>query len=320
MHFSQGKHGKWVLKAKISQGNLQQARGIAVFENGCIAIADEMQKCVLKYFLSVNGVTSTHLIRVGQSDMEEQLGLREDDELRNDSWRNDDYHKYVSKVHTKDVAVTSRGRAVAIFMPKEYSNNLVIAAEGPNRYYTAISDSHDCTCVTADSSGLIYTGHNGYGGNIKIFAASTGKFVKRISNDHMKDVRFIACTQNTPRKLLATHDDGLKMYDLEGKTLFHVNPSIGGTGGETAGKAARALGVTCDEDDNVYLAVSFIEDNTGHIHKYSPTLVFQECIAQGLLQPQGMDYAKGCLYVANSDSFLVFRQENLNAEQQASQQ
>ena len=303
--FSRG-HGKWVQQGRITSGDLQQASGIAVYKNGDIAVADPMKKCVIKYFMS----TIKQNTYIEHCKCKKLIG-----------YGNYDAHDYASKLEFRDVAVTSRDHAVMPFMLNEAQHALLTIAYSNDKLQGTQLISSSITgfsSVTADSDGLIYAG--AICGYIAILSPNEleGMPVKTINVQ--SDIVYLACMQSRPRKLLVTHHKDLKMYDLEGNVLFHVNPSIGGTGTETAGKAARALGVTCDEDDNVYLAVSFVEDNTGHIHKYSPRLEFQECIAQGLLQPQGMDYAKGCLYVATPDSFLVFRQENLNAEQQTSQQ
>ena len=132
--------------------------------------------------------------------------------------------------------------------------------------------------------------------------------------------QFIACTKDCKnRKVLVTHHSGCICGYFEHKELFTVIPCIDGS-------KSKACGITCDENDNVYVGVSHIEENTGHIHKYSLThdagsppkysLVFQECIAKGLLQPQGMDYANGCLYVANTRSVLIFSQKDMEQQMQ----
>ena len=78
-------------------------------------------------------------------------------------------------------------------------------------------------------------------------------------------------------------------------------------------KPALPKGVACDDDHNIYIAISRTDDtekknvyyDTGEVHKYSCDGKFQECIRKGLLHPRGLTWHNGSLYIANTHSVVV---------------
>ena len=75
-------------------------------------------------------------------------------------------------------------------------------------------------------------------------------------------------------------------------------------------------GITCDSNDDVYIAVKKVNEstgygiaNTGHIHQYDRNGVFIRCIIRDLYCPHGLAMSKGKLYIANDTSILVYSQE-----------
>lgn len=80
------------------------------------------------------------------------------------------------------------------------------------------------------------------------------------------------------------------------------------------GKPGLPKGIACDDGNNIYIAVSRLDDSgdnknvftdTGHIHQYSPTGKFERCIFKGLYHPRGLAWNNGSLFVANTRSVVI---------------
>ena len=300
-------------KVKHTIGDFKMARGIAVDKKGNFAVTDTMQKKVLLYKADCRETKPQTLLHA-HNDQQLITKAIHDSALP-------------VNVDPRDVCLTSRHQAVAILLPRYYyrPDIKLLAIEYQGDYskfpssltkYASI-DHSEPSCLTIES-GIIYVGSDS---KVDMYKANGFEHVDTITITGVP--RFIACTKRDPknRKVLVTHSNfGIQGYNGD-KELFTVIPSIDGS-------KARAYGIACDENDNVYVGVSLMEENTGHIHKYSLnhepgsppkySLVFQECIAQGLLQPQGMDYANRCLYVVDTNSVLIFGPKVV--EQQVSQQ
>ena len=68
-------------------------------------------------------------------------------------------------------------------------------------------------------------------------------------------------------------------------------------------------GIVCDSHDNIIIALHPYEtNNKGHIHKYSPTGAFIECIAKGLYRPRDLSITHdgSTMAVANMYSVILY--------------
>ena len=83
------------------------------------------------------------------------------------------------------------------------------------------------------------------------------------------------------------------------------------------GKEGGPDGITCDSNDDLFIAVMQVMDesdsswylNTGHIHQYDSNGTFTRCIIRDLYCPIGLAMYNGKLYIANDKSILVYCQE-----------
>ena len=104
------------------------------------------------------------------------------------------------------------------------------------------------------------------------------------------------------RKVIGMTRDGKVVFTLD---RFVVN-----------GEGGAPDGITCDSNDDVYIAVSKVNEstgytiyNTGHIHQYDSNGVFIRCIIRDLYSANALAMSKGKLYIANGTSILVYSQE-----------
>ena len=104
------------------------------------------------------------------------------------------------------------------------------------------------------------------------------------------------------RKVIGMTRDGRVMFTLD---TFVVN-----------GKGGMPSGITCDSNDDVYIAVVHLNEstgcafhNTGHIHQYDNNGTFIKCVIRDLYIPYDLAMSKGKLYIANKTSILVYSQE-----------
>ncbi|XP_072045000.1 uncharacterized protein [Amphiura filiformis] len=101
--------------------------------------------------------------------------------------------------------------------------------------------------------------------------------------------------------------------DDSGNEVFSFIPKIDE---DMAGGHVVPLGIVCDEKDYIYVAMlrvakSATVDNTGHIHRYSPTGTFLQSIARGLYNPSDLSIAPdGSLVVADETSILKYTLKN----------
>ncbi|XP_072024604.1 uncharacterized protein [Amphiura filiformis] len=100
--------------------------------------------------------------------------------------------------------------------------------------------------------------------------------------------------------------------DYTGKEMFRFKPRMQQYEGDTNGTdRSPPRGIVCDDEDNIYIAMDpgiFGVYNEGHIHKYSSTGTFLQCIAKGLHNPCDLSMTRdGSLVVANIKSILIFK-------------
>ena len=104
------------------------------------------------------------------------------------------------------------------------------------------------------------------------------------------------------RKVIGMTRDGKVIFTLD---TFVVN-----------GEGGVPSGITCDSNDDVYIAVGQVNEstgngilNTGHIHQYDSNGAFIRCIIRDLYAPRGITMSKGNIYIANETSILVYGQD-----------
>ena len=93
--------------------------------------------------------------------------------------------------------------------------------------------------------------------------------------------------------------------DYSGNEVFSFTPWIDE---DVTRKGVWSGGIVCDDEDYIYIAMCVAgRENTGHIHKYSPTGGFLQCIAQGLYWPFDLSFSPdGSLMIANANSVLKY--------------
>ncbi|XP_072014845.1 uncharacterized protein [Amphiura filiformis] len=93
--------------------------------------------------------------------------------------------------------------------------------------------------------------------------------------------------------------------DYSGNEVFSFTPKVDE---DVNGGGVVSHGIVCDDNDNIYVAmmISALVYDTGHIHRYSPTGAFIQCIVRGLYSPLDLSMTPdGSLVVANDKSIEV---------------
>ncbi|XP_072021685.1 uncharacterized protein [Amphiura filiformis] len=92
--------------------------------------------------------------------------------------------------------------------------------------------------------------------------------------------------------------------DYSGNEVFSFTPKIVQ---DMTGRQSVSHGILCDHNDNIYVAMSRCEYNTGHIHAYSPKGEFLQCLTTRLYSPLDLSMTPGgSLVVANETSILKY--------------
>ncbi|XP_072037249.1 mitogen-activated protein kinase kinase kinase 9-like [Amphiura filiformis] len=99
--------------------------------------------------------------------------------------------------------------------------------------------------------------------------------------------------------------------DYLGHEVFSFTPKIDED--LSIGNNVRPRGIVCDEYDNIYTIMKASKgfksfENTGHLHKYSPTGGFLGCLAKGLYKPSGLAITTdgSALKIADHNSILTY--------------
>ena len=94
--------------------------------------------------------------------------------------------------------------------------------------------------------------------------------------------------------------------DYTGKEVFTFTPTIDE---DLKNRWVWAQGIVCDEYNNIYVGLRVMgTDNSGHIHKYSPTGRFIACIVRGLYMIKKLDIATdGSLVVADWRAIRIYK-------------
>ncbi|XP_072024513.1 uncharacterized protein [Amphiura filiformis] len=94
--------------------------------------------------------------------------------------------------------------------------------------------------------------------------------------------------------------------DYSGNEVFTFTPEFDD---DLTGRKVIPYGIGCNDSNNIYVAMDpgMLVYNRGHIHRYSPTGVFLQCIAKGLYNPCDLSMTPdGSLMVANGKSILKY--------------
>ncbi len=160
-------------------------------------------------------------------------------------------------------------------------------------------------------------------GVITVHTCPGGKISSQIKLPKVRRNNFlnIMVTVNSKKHILLHYSPHISecsrvvAMDYSGNELYHFTPMID----EDVSKGWLCPGdMVCDSDDNVFIALlveersntgkSIAKLNTGHIHKYSPTGVFLQCIDRGLHWPIGLTMAPdgSSIAVANVATILTY--------------
>ncbi|XP_072045243.1 uncharacterized protein [Amphiura filiformis] len=101
--------------------------------------------------------------------------------------------------------------------------------------------------------------------------------------------------------LAGIHYKAAVAIDYSGEEVFRFTP-------KTTDKIRLWPGaVICDDQDNIYIVIKSRGANAGHIHIYSPTGRFLQCLTSGLHKPIDLALTHdGSLMVSNSKSILLY--------------
>ncbi|XP_072014360.1 uncharacterized protein [Amphiura filiformis] len=143
---------------------------------------------------------------------------------------------------------------------------------------------------------------------ITIHTYPDGSVVKKIKCSIAIDRSMVV---NNKNQILIHSDTSGSVYskvaaiDYLGNEVFSFTPKIDE---DVTGTVVWPHGIVCDDEDNIYVAMMVsMEENTGHIHAYSPTGTFLQCIAKGLYNPRDLSMTPdGSLVLANQTTILIY--------------
>ena len=221
-------------------------------------------------------------------------------------------------LHVRGVAVSRHGYIMLIDNTKFVK---VFASTGKyNHRFTTLSSREDpesvhvsLVCVTTDREGHQVLVGDGMRNVITIHRCPDGELLNRIEcSMGLSDNTHMVVNRKQQILIHTTHDDDqsgttkVTVIDYCGNTLFTFAPKIE----DTRDRHLLECGIVCDPYDNIYLALKdYGRNHTGHIHKYSPTGMYLECIYKGLWPADlTMKHNDGSLVVANMGSILIFRE------------
>ncbi|XP_072043444.1 uncharacterized protein [Amphiura filiformis] len=197
-----------------------------------------------------------------------------------------------------------------------------------NRFQAASSTDNNLTGIAVDKDGNLIV-HDSQR-TVTQYSCPDGRQLNQIQVD--------GNTQELPRIATNSHHQ-LLFYDdststgitkviavnNEGKEVFNISPQIGerATGKTYRGMEVGLCGlVTGGENDEIFIAMKVCipnidkysgrigRPNTGHVHRYSCTGEFQQCIIRGLHSPHDLAMTSdGSLIVANDDGILKYSVE-----------
>ncbi|XP_072021287.1 uncharacterized protein [Amphiura filiformis] len=168
-------------------------------------------------------------------------------------------------------------------------------------------------CLAVDREGHLLVGDRETN-TITIHTCPDGRLVNKIKYSIGYNVSMVV---NSKNQILIYSVSSGSVYskvvaiDYSGNEVFSFTPKIDE---DVSGRKAVSYGIVCDDSDNIYVAMLIvvmfehlqsIYINTGHIHKYSPTGEFLQCMVRGLHCLSDLSMAPdGSLVVANRKSIL----------------
>ncbi|XP_072049255.1 uncharacterized protein [Amphiura filiformis] len=223
-------------------------------------------------------------------------------------------HNNDELVHPWDVAFTTQGQLVVTDQSKNvkmydvnsntmFSFSTLSPDEDPSTEVTtsgvAVTPMDDI--IVGDSSRKVVTIHS------KAGAWEPRKITVPINPVYVasNNRRSILISDWTERKVIA--------MNFHGETLYNIDDF------KVEGHVSAPMGLACDIDCNVYIAVIKYNETTGkviagtgHIHQYDNKGTFIRCIAKGLYVPRGVALSnQGSLYVANETSILIYKMRSV---------
>ena len=162
-------------------------------------------------------------------------------------------------------------------------------------------------CIAVDREGQVLVGDNR--DIITIHTYPEGKVTRKVKCIIGFDPSIVVNSKNQILlHVLPSISVGSEVVaiDYSGNEAFSFTPRIDDENVTDYG--AWPFGIVCDEKDYIYISMRVTGIGyTGHIHKYSPTGGFLQCIAQGLYWLFDLSFSPdGSLMVANAESILKY--------------
>ena len=154
-------------------------------------------------------------------------------------------------------------------------------------------------CVAVSSQGFIVVGDRERD-LITIHSESDNSFYKNIK------------TRIEPWCIAVTSQLNILVSDWSERKVVAYNMESGGEvfvidswklAGDKSGDAGP-MGLACDTEGNVYIAVGTLAPNTGHVHVYNEQGQYLQCIVKGLYFPCGLAWYNNSLYIADDRAGL----------------
>ena len=284
---------QWTLQEKIKLSKPVRARKVALHPNGDMVVTRQTEN---RLFLL-------------DGDGKYKMELVSPDSVEGNN-ANNRYIKGVSISPQGHVYVgyTSENRNIQVFNENAafiHSFSTLKEGENPSRVFCPANPTYDVNAnillVGNPNQGVITT-HTCPGGEIVGQITFKGKCryqtMKMVVNTKKQILYHYCPKEEVQSKVVAT--------DYSGKEVFTFTPRLDEDVSDTW---VYPGGIVCDAYDNIIIAMyPYTTKNKGHIHKYSPTGAFLECIAKGLYKPYdlSMSHDGSTMAVANMFSVLLY--------------
>ncbi len=195
-----------------------------------------------------------------------------------------------------------------------HSFTILTASENPNTPVDptdAVID-RDGNLLVIESNRVVITVHTCPGGEI------TSQIKPKVRRGNLININV---TVNSRKHILLHYSPHMSRcsrvvgMDYSGNELYHFIPMIDE---DISKRLVGPCQIVCDSDDNIFIAMVVVELsntgalmpkwNTGHIHKYSPTGAFLQCIDRGLYHSYGLSMAPdgSSIAVANGNNIVTY--------------
>ncbi|XP_038056010.1 E3 ubiquitin-protein ligase TRIM71-like [Patiria miniata] len=265
---------KWQLKEEFGKEGTGDeefyfARGVACFRNGDILVTDITMKRI-----SLFSSTGRYKASVAKGDVRHQLE-----------------GPYGIAVTNDDLLFVTDKKKVKVFdtelqFVREFTPSVDDADGLSESNLTAVAVDSQRVAV-ADWGRKVISVHN-----------LDGSLISSISNnmlDYDLAISNFGC-------LVFTNFEGqsLLCVNFEGKEMFNVKTLVNG-------KAAKASGVLCDDDETIYAVVHSGNRGSSAVQRYDSNGAFVATVAQGLYNPLGMAFTPtGDVVVTEIHSVKIF--------------